>query len=388
MTIGLVLSKPPSYSETFFLSKIKGLLSSGFEVVLFVQKADSNFTLCQVKTSPQVHKKNTIKLLLNMLLIYGKLGIMIPKRIHLFIKLERGAKRSYLQILKNIYNNSHILQANLDWVHFGFATMALQSEHVAKAINARMAVSLRGFDIDMYPLKHQDSYKLLWKEVDKVHSISEYLLSKAYTFGLSNEVTNQIITPAVDVSRLPENKYRRGDVARIISVGRLHWVKGLTYVLEALSILKENNISFEYTIIGEGAESQELGFAIHQLGLTDYVFMLGRKTHDETKQLMAEADIYIQYSLSEGFCNAVLEAQSLGLLCVVSDGGALPENVIDTRTGWVVPKRSPYLLATKIEKIINLPLEEQMQVRQEARKRVQNNFNLKKQELEFKTFYE
>jgi colanic acid/amylovoran biosynthesis glycosyltransferase len=265
--------------------------------------------------------------------------------------------------------------------------MALQSEHVAKAIDAKMAVSFRGFDIDVFPLKHQAPYELIWKHVEKVHSISEYLLLKAYQLGLSKGVAYQIINPAVDVASLPERKTDQSPI-KIISVGRLHWIKGLTYVLEALSILKAKNISFEFTIVGDGPESQEITFAIQQLGLSNQVFIYGRKTHEETKQLMAKSDIYIQYSLSEGFCNAVLEAQAIGLLCVVSDGGALPENVIDTRTGWIVQKRSPDLLATKIEKIINLPLEEQMQVRQEARKRVQNNFNLKKQELEFKTFYE
>jgi len=387
MTIGLLLSKPPSYSETYFISKIKGLQNSGFEVVLYVQKTDPNFSLCQVKTSPQVYKKNVLALLLRMLLVLGKLGIMKPKRTLRFIKLERNAKRSYRQILKNLYNNSHLLQADLDWVHFGFATMALQSEHVAKAIGAKMAVSLRGFDIDVYPLKFQACYKLLWEQVDKVHSISQYLLSKARKLGLSQEVAYQIITPAVDITGLPEHRVVKGPV-KIISVGRLHWIKGLTYVLEALSILKANKISFEFTIVGDGAENQDIKFAIHQLGLSHQVFMLGRKTHDETKQLMAESDIFIQYSLSEGFCNAALEAQGMGLLCVVSDGGALPENVIDDHTGWVVTKRSPKILAAKIEKIINLPLEEQMQVRQKASGRVQSNFNLKKQELEFKTFYE
>ena len=49
----------------------------------------------------------------------------------------------------------------------------------------------------------------------------------------------------------------------------------------------------------------------------------------EIKISLNNSDVYLQYSVQEGFCNAVLEAQAMGLLCVVSDGGALPENVID-----------------------------------------------------------
>ncbi|MBK7870836.1 MAG: glycosyltransferase family 4 protein [Saprospiraceae bacterium] len=51
-----------------------------------------------------------------------------------------------------------------------------------------------------------------------------------------------------------------------------------------------------------------------------------------------KADIYLQYSIQEGFCNAVLEAQAMGLLCIVSDAEGLPENILHGQTGWVVPK--------------------------------------------------
>jgi uncharacterized protein (UPF0218 family) len=36
--IGIVLSNPPGYSETFFVNKIKFLKDAGFEVYLFVDK--------------------------------------------------------------------------------------------------------------------------------------------------------------------------------------------------------------------------------------------------------------------------------------------------------------------------------------------------------------
>ena len=44
--------------------------------------------------------------------------------------------------------------------------------------------------------------------------------------------------------------------------------------------------------------------------------------------MLNDSDLYIQYSFSEGFCNAVLEAQSKGVLSIVSNAGALSENII------------------------------------------------------------
>jgi len=60
MKIGLVLSKTPEYSETFFLSKIKGLQNSGIELTLFVQKKSPDFVLCKVVKAPTVFKENML----------------------------------------------------------------------------------------------------------------------------------------------------------------------------------------------------------------------------------------------------------------------------------------------------------------------------------------
>ena len=127
---------------------------------------------------------------------------------------------------------------------------------------------------------------------------------------------------------------------------------------------------------------------MHQLNLTSEVTFLGQVKHEDIGIILEETDIYIQYSHSEGFCNAVLEAQAMGLLCVVSDGGALVENVLHKQTGWIVPKRNPEALAKMIMEVIHLPQEEKQGIRNNAKDRVIMNFNLEKQQKEFLEFYE
>ncbi|MDU8885462.1 glycosyltransferase family 4 protein [Yeosuana sp. MJ-SS3] len=386
MKVGIVLSKTPTYSETFFLSKIRGLQKHGFVVSLYVQKEDVSFKLCNVVQAPRFYRKNKF---LQILAIFQVIFRLLPFLIRLqnFIKLERKVDRSWHQILKNIYNNAHILTAELDWLHFGFATMALQSEHVAQVIDAKMAVSLRGFDIDVYALQHPNCYSLLWKQVDKVHSISNYLLDKAKLLGLSNEISYSIIRPAVDLLKFNPVNRVLSEPINFLTVGRLHWIKGLIYTLEALAILKVKGVKFNYTIIGSGPDYEPIVFAISQLGLTKEVRLLGKKTHKDTLGYFTISDIYIQYSISEGFCNAVLEAQGMGCLCVVSDGGALPENVIHRQTGWVVPKRNPKLLANALQEVILLPEDVKGEYRKNATKRVIEAFSLDLQQKTFREFY-
>jgi colanic acid/amylovoran biosynthesis glycosyltransferase len=71
----------------------------------------------------------------------------------------------------------------------------------------------------------------------------------------------------------------------------------------------------------------------------------------------------------------------------VSDAEGLSENVLHEKTGWVVPKRQPQLLARQIEAVYNLPEQKLKGIADFAVSRVKKDFNLEKQRNEFLTFY-
>ncbi|MCB0464051.1 MAG: glycosyltransferase family 4 protein, partial [Aequorivita sp.] len=321
MKIGIVLSQTPGYSETFFNSKIKGLKNNGIDVRMYCQSKKNDFSLCPVTQSPIVSRNPLLQswyFLKEFLLLLPHLPVVLR-----YIKLERMEGTGPFHILKKIYLNAHLLKAKLDWLHFGFATMALGSETVAKAISAKMAVSFRGFDINVYPLKHPNCYKMLWKHVDKVHSISHYLLNKAISMGLSVETPFAIITPAVQLDALPMPKTvtTSSEIIKIVTIARLTWIKGLDVAIAAMEKLKGKGIKLTYYIIGEGDQNytERYKFMVYELGLKEEVVFCGKLSHKETLEHLNTAHIYVQPSLNEGFCNAVLEAQALGKLTIASN---------------------------------------------------------------------
>jgi colanic acid/amylovoran biosynthesis glycosyltransferase len=309
-----------------------------------------------------------------------------------FIKLEKKEGTTIKRSLEKLYINATLLKLNIDWLHFGFATMAIERELVAKAIGAKLGVSFRGYDIDVYPIKHTSCYKLLWAQVDKVHSISIYLLYKAYDLGLSSDVDYQIITPAVDLDKIkqPENVQVKSSVQlKILTIGRLHWIKGIDDLIETAFALKQHGIDFEWNIIGGGDQKHEerYKFHVYQKQLENQVKFIGKLSHKETLSHLNTTDIYVQTSLSEGFCNAVLEAQALGKLCLAYDAGALSENILNKKTGWLVPKGLPTLLADKILEVIQLDGQTKKSIQQKAVERVQSKFSLQQQKEKFHEFY-
>jgi len=387
MKIGLVLSSTPGYSETFFTSKIKGLQEHGFEVILFTQAIKQDFELCQVIKATKVYK-NPVFQVLSMVFVFAKL-LANASTVIKFIRFERQENTSVLNLLKKIYLNSHMLSQKVDWLHFGFATQALGSELVAKAIGAKMAVSFRGFDISIYPLKYQNCYNLVWKHVDKVHTISNDLLNLAFNLGLSKNTNIQKITPAIDIGKFQKDieLASKQESIKILTVARLTWKKGIIDTLHALKIVKSKGYKFNYTIVGIGNEYERIAYAIDQFNLVDNVNLVGKKDVSEVIEIYANSNIYLQGSISEGFCNAVLEAQAMGLLCIVSDAEGLSENIIDAKTGWLVPKCNPEALAKKIIEVINLPEEKKTIITNSAIERVKLDFTIAQQTKKFIEFY-
>lgn len=387
MKIGLVLPSLPAYSETFFRNKICGLQQNKIEVVLFVNdfKAPKEFLKAKVIKSPKLHG-NKITVFINSVKQFFKAVFKNPKRSRKLFILNRHDGISFFKNFKDVLANQFILEQNLDWLHFGFGVTALGKENIAEVIEAKMAVSFRGFDYYVYPQKHPNCYDTLFSKKVKYHVLSERMKIGLVQSGISDKDIVKI-TPATDMSFFRLKESQKSEVLQIKTVSRLHWIKGLEYTLKALSLLKQDNIQFHYTIIGEGKEKERLLFAAHQLNLSENVTFTGKLNHDEIKQELETTDVYVQYSIEEGFCNAVLEAQAMGLLCVVSDAEGLLENILDNQTGWVVSKRNPELLAEKIKEIILLPKEHKENIKHRAAERVQKFFNLEKQQKEFIAFY-
>lgn len=387
--IGLVLPNAPAFSETFFNSKIKGLQAAGMEVTLFVNSQSGDYPHCKTVKAWRVTKNEPLLQMVNFILAFITLSFKAPEEAIMFVKLERKDGTGWKDVVEKLYINAHILPHKLHWLHFGFVTMGLRSENVAKAMGAKMAVSFRGYDVSVYPVKNKNCYQKLWQKIDKVHTISDDLYQIAITLGLPTNIPVEKITPAIEVKNFL-NQSKRNKLhqpLQILSVARLHWKKGFEYSLKAMAILNEKGYTFQYNIIGTGIDYERLVFATEQLGLAGDVKLLGRKTSQEVSAYLAGADIYLQPSVQEGFCNAVLEAQAAGCICVVSNAEGLAENVLHGKTGWVVPKRNPEAIALAIKEIMELEEADLLKMRNFAVSRVQDEFNIDRQINKFIHFY-
>lgn len=107
-------------------------------------------------------------------------------------------------------------------------------------------------------------------------------------------------------------------------------------------------------IVGTGEQGEELKSLAYRLGIDTVTRFVGAVSHAEVPLLLNELDIYVAASRldSESFGVAVVEASSCGVPVIVSDVGGLPEVVENGRTGFVVGRDDPSMLAERIDCLI------------------------------------
>jgi colanic acid/amylovoran biosynthesis glycosyltransferase len=226
-----------------------------------------------------------------------------------------------------------------------------------------------------------------------LHFLGEDLWNRALKRGCPTDKLHALIPPAIDAvffspgDRVYETSVGSGSRPfRILSVGRLHWKKGYEYALQAVRGLIERNVQCEYRIVGSGEYVDGIAFARHQLGLHRTVELMGPRSPEEVKQEYLWADAFLHPAVSEGFSNAVMEAQAMALPVVCTDADGLAENVASGETGFVVPRRDSDALTEKLALLAHdAKLRRRMGTA--GRERVIERFLLERQLQAFATLY-
>jgi len=159
------------------------------------------------------------------------------------------------------------------------------------------------------------------------------LYSKKILFKKNKLEKIRIIPNGVDIDNCPliPHKHRSG----LVYIGRLHKVKGIKYLLEAMKGVKE-----KLYIIGEGPDKSRLLKMAKSLN----VEFLGKLPQREVFNCLKKTKLLVLPSLSEAMPNVILEAISFGVPIVATKVGGIVDIIKHGQTGFLVePKNSKQL---------------------------------------------
>ena len=233
-------------------------------------------------------------------------------------------------------------------------------------VNVRTTIAALGIDTPVVVAEHCDPHVRLlpfpW----------EFLRAWAYrraaaVVGLSQEaleffpqairargwvIPNPVLPLPADVA-IPVRKPAGAERGTLVSIGRLHDVKGFDLLIESFSILARSHSGWRLDIWGEGPARPSLESLIRSRGL--HAVRLCGAT-DKPLEKLLQADMFVMSSRTEGFPMALGEAMAAGLPCVSFDCRSGPRQLIRHDVdGLLVPDGDVAALASAIARLIDEP---------------------------------
>lgn len=172
--------------------------------------------------------------------------------------------------------------------------------------------------------------RFILNRVSIILPVSDYLKRhiKPYAPKTRFEVVPNIVDVKIfRVSRVTLKK--KNETKQMLMVGRLDPGKGVSYLLEALNVLKEIRTDFFLNIIGDGTERKLLEKNVQAMNLTNFVHFHGIVQKGEVAEEMSTCDFFVLPTLFETFSCVIIEAMACGKPVVTTHVGALREIVTD-----------------------------------------------------------
>ncbi|MCQ8180247.1 glycosyltransferase [Methylomonas sp. SURF-1] len=157
-------------------------------------------------------------------------------------------------------------------------------------------------------------------------------------------------------------------------VARYDPMKGHANFLKAAQLLAERRNDVHFVLAGRGVDSQNRLFvdAERSSALQGRLHLLGER--QDIASITAALDIAVTPSVSEGFANAIGEAMSCAVPCVVTDVGDSAAVLGDG--GRVVVAEDSQTLAAAIGELLDLAPERRQAIGMQARQRVLEQFSI------------
>lgn len=176
----------------------------------------------------------------------------------------------------------------------------------------------------------------------------------------------------------------------IVSARKLENNYRISVLLKAFSHLKGSypDQKWHIVIASFGREYQALLRITKELGLDSVVTFTGKLPSSLYYSLIAQSDIYVQYPLSDGISQTLLQAMALKTICFTSTAGDNRYLIEDTVNGFLCEDSTPSKLAGVLSQILSLTDREKEKIAEKAHHTVQEHHSREKRVSFFSRLYQ
>lgn len=200
--------------------------------------------------------------------------------------------------------------------------------------------------------------QLFWSQLryqcakaDVVAYVTESALQRRYPPGQEAYVAHYSSIQLEEDAFSQRLQTPRRDAHRLITIGSLqHDYKGVDVLIKALAHCRGNGLRVALDVIGDGAQRPALERLSRNLRVEDAVRFRGLLAPGvPVREALKSADVFVLASRTEGLPRAMIEAMAVGLPCIGTRVGGIPELLPDE--ALVDPNR-PDQLAAKLHEVL------------------------------------
>ncbi|SCM07976.1 phosphatidylinositol N-acetylglucosaminyltransferase subunit A, putative [Plasmodium chabaudi adami] len=142
-----------------------------------------------------------------------------------------------------------------------------------------------------------------------------------------NPYKTSVISNAIDSTKFVPciNKRPASPKINIIIISRLTYRKGVTLIAKVIPLVHQKYPFINFIIGGDGPKRIILEEMREKYRLHNSVILLGKIKQEEVQSILQTGHIFLNASLTEAFCIAIIEAASSGLLVVSTNVGGTSE---------------------------------------------------------------
>jgi L-malate glycosyltransferase len=194
-----------------------------------------------------------------------------------------------------------------------------------------------------------------------------------------------VLENGVDLSRFPLDEVGHRTTARRVGiVANLRPVKGLDDFIRAASVVMTAHPDTTFHIGGEGPLRYDLERLAAERSLGDRFVLEGAL--NDVPGFLADLDVAVLPSRSEGMSNALLEYMAAGKAIVATAVGGNTRLIEDGTHGFLVPPNDPAILAAAVSRLLG-DAELAERLGRAARRRVADCYSREAMVRRFETFY-
>jgi glycosyltransferase involved in cell wall biosynthesis len=222
----------------------------------------------------------------------------------------------------------------------------------AIAASPPIRVAFTGHDFRPETLSRRVAMRYVMRRADAVVALSgveahrqqdEFHVEKGHQYVIPNGIDATLFRFA------PTQMPGTDEPWRLLFVGQLERLKGVVFLLRALTLL-DPALSVQLDLAYQvDTEEKSLRSEVERLGL-ERVHFLGSRSSSELAQLYASSHVLVLPSTREALPSVVSEAMLVGRPVVGTNVGGVSEQIGEY--GEVVPPRDPVALATAISRVL------------------------------------